>query len=351
MSNILFSLSDVLNLDEKIVWPDNISEEEIVGGIILNRLVGIAYNKIPFEKLNKENKKILTVLKLYYEEQYDKFIYKLQYVSNLLKNADFNYSLLKGAFLTPALYKRGQRISNDIDILVNAQDLTKIQKIFLDAGFVQGHCDEGGRIIPASRREIVHSRLNHGETIPFLRYFNNDLVEVDLNFSLDFKAEDSTHNISVMLNDSIEYELSNVTIRTLALSDFLIHLCCHLFKEATTYDWLINRRDLMLYKFCDIYLFVHRFAGVEFFEKLIQGIYVHGVQRECYYALVHCSEIYPNMLSISGYVDMLNSIKPTSIEYLSEIVHPIEKKIYKYNISFIDWFECPNRLAQLREKI
>ena len=110
MSNILFSLSDVLNLDEKIVWPDNISEEEIVGGIILNRLVGLAYNKIPFEKLNKENKKILTVLKLYYEEQYDKFIDKLQYVSNLLKNADFDYSFLKGAFLTPALYKRGQRI-------------------------------------------------------------------------------------------------------------------------------------------------------------------------------------------------------------------------------------------------
>ena len=39
-------------------------------------------------------------------------------------------------------------------------------------------------------------------------------------------------------NDSIEYELNDVTIRTLAPSDFLIHLCCHLFKEATTYDGL-----------------------------------------------------------------------------------------------------------------
>jgi len=42
MSSILFKLSDVYN-EEKICVPLDESEEKIVGGIILNRIVGIAW--------------------------------------------------------------------------------------------------------------------------------------------------------------------------------------------------------------------------------------------------------------------------------------------------------------------
>ena len=351
MSRMLFSLSDVLNSEEKIEWPENADEEAIVGGIILNRLVGIAYDKIPFDKLNKENKKILAVLKSFYEEQYDKFMDKLHFLSKVLKDAEFDYALLKGAFLTPKLYKRGQRISNDIDILVSAKDLSEIQDLLISAGFVQGHCDETGCIVPATRREIVFSRLNHGETIPFLRYLNDELIEVDLNFSLDFKAVDSDENVSLMLKNAIDYEFDNITMKTLCHTDFLIHLCCHLFKEATTFEWLVHRRDLMLYKFCDIYMFIHEYGNNTFFESLAYEIKKYGVQKECYYSFARCAEIYPNIKSTPGFVDMLESIKPTSLEYLSEVIHPIEKKIYKYDISFTEWFECSNRIAKLKEKV
>ena len=350
MRNILFAMSDVYDSNTEVEWPNDMSEETIVGGLILNRIVGIAYEKIPFGRLNKENRKVLSVIKQYYENEYDCFVDKLKFVSGLLVNAAFDYAFLKGAFLNPFVYKRGQRISNDIDILVNSEDVCSIQDCFFKAGFIQGHCDESGHIIPASRREVVNSRLNNGETIPFLRYYNNELVEVDLNFSLDFKAYDSECNVSSMLKNTCEFRDGNMTIRTLSLTDFLIHLCCHLYKEASTYDWLINRRDLMLYKFCDINMFVHKYGDIKFFEKLYMKIIQYGVQKEIYYSLLFGAEIYPGLLNIPGYSKLLDYIKPESIEYLHEIVNPKEKKVYSYNHSFIEWFECANRVVQLTEK-
>lgn len=73
MNNILFNLSDVYN-EEKISIPFHESEETIVGGIILNRIVGIAYNNLNLSTLNRESRKCLSCLKGCHEKQFDSFM-------------------------------------------------------------------------------------------------------------------------------------------------------------------------------------------------------------------------------------------------------------------------------------
>lgn len=347
MSNTLFLLSDATN-NQKVELQPLDSEEAIVGGIILNRIVGIAYDKLVPQNFNRETIKNLKFLKNYYHQQYIDFIEKLKYLSEIFKEANYNYCFLKGAFLIPTLYSPGQRISNDIDLLINPCDASKVHSHLTGNGFVQGHCDEREVIIPATRKEIIYSKMNSGETVPYLRYYNNILIEIDINFSLDFKAKGSENIVRDFLNKGERAIISDkIEFKTLQKQDFLIHLCCHLFKEATTYDWLVNRRDLMLYKFSDINMFLNKFATQEFLTSLANRIVELGLEKECYYTFYNSSRIYPHIHNIIGFQNLLDTIKPESTEYMFEIIYPLKKAKYKYNISFEDWFSSANRINHL----
>lgn len=340
-------LSDVLNT-KKIKLDKNDSEEYILGGIMLNRIVGIAYDNLDFSEFNKESKRVLSIMKNYYDEQYDIFLQKLKYVASIFKDVYFPYAFLKGAFITPALYKKGQRISNDIDILIEAKDATKAHEFLIQNGFVQGHCANDGAIVPATRREIILAKMNYGETVPYLCYYNGNLLEIDLNFSMDFKAKGTQNVVSELLERRQQMIVADdISIITLAEADFLIHLCCHLYKEATTYDWLIHRRDLMLYKFSDINVFLHTYGCSGFFDQLEERIARLSVEKECFYAFFNSSIIYPHINEISGFQLLLENIMPASTEYLRYIYYPSAKTVYSHELSFEAWFASKDRISEL----
>ena len=46
---------------------------------------------------------------------------------------------------------------------------------------------------------------------------------------------------------------------TLSLPDFILHLCAHLYKEATVMAWVEMGRDQSLYKYADLYLLTELF--------------------------------------------------------------------------------------------
>ena len=45
-----------------------------------------------------------------------------------------------------------------------------------------------------------------------------------------------------------------ISVNILGDEDFFLHLCAHLYKEATTLPWIEMHRDMTLYKYCDIYI-------------------------------------------------------------------------------------------------
>ena len=150
------------------------------------------------------------------------------------------------------------------------------------------------------------------------------------------------------LSNTIFATFENVEFRTLNPIDFIIHLSCHLFKEATNYDWVIRRRDLMLYKFCDINVFMHKYGTQKFFSSLANYIKKYNLQKECYYTLENASIIYPRLNKLEGYHSLKHFIRTNDLTFMKQIIYPREKVLYQYDMSFTDWFFCHNRVDHLR---
>lgn len=347
MKNKLFALSDVYNT-KKISLENTDNVELLLGRIMLNRIVGIAYDNLELSTVPAEVIKVLKIVKKNNEKVTDDFICNVCYLADLLKNIPFKYALLKGSYLTPILYKRGQRTSNDIDILIEGKDVSLLEKILVQNGFVQGHVNENNEIVAASRREIIHSKLNNGETIPFVKFNNGIKLEIDINFSVDFKP-DNSKIVPRLLSETIPVNLDGHIFYTLNMVDFLIHLCCHLYKEATTYDWLNYRRDLMLYKFSDINVMLHEYGDEAFYGKFVKRIVEFEVEKECYYTLYNSMEIYATLKEDHFITELLEQIKPSELEFMKRIIYPNKQKMFTYDMTFTEWFFCENRIENLIE--
>lgn len=350
MNKLLFKLSDVYMKEELYNKENPENESLLFGDICLNRVVGIAYNnilKIENFNVSKEFMETLKIIYNYNINKAKKFSENIEYIANIMEDADFNYALLKGAFLTTKIYPVGFRTSNDIDILVAEKDVTKCQNLLKINGFIQGYYNEISGITPASRRDIIMSKMNYGETVPFLNIINNEKIEIDINFSVDFKPEGENLIVQKLLQNSEYVTYNGTKFKTLSNIDFLIHLCCHLFKEATTKVWIDDKRDIQLYKFSDINVFFHECLKEEHYNKLVDRIIEFHIENECYYTFFNTAVIYPDLKRIDGFNRILEHIKPRDMSFMSQVIDPMEKKIYEYKMNFEDWCECRNRSENL----
>lgn len=345
LNKLLFRLSDIYNTEE--IFFDNSIGETLIGKLILNRVVNIAYRNLM--KSGAGLGEFSRPLKLMFEDNLrrgEECMANIEHVCRVFKDADFPFALLKGAYLIPFLYETGDRLSNDIDVLVNESNVGKCQKLLLENGFRQGYVN-GGVFREATRREVIMSKMNYGETIPFVKNLEGHFIMVDINFSVDYKPMEDDGIITRMLEKRVSLPLNDTTLVTLDPSDFLIHLCLHLYKEATTWDWVMRRKDLNLYKFNDIYLLMRRNGSREFMEQLAFRIRDYGVEKECYFALFNTMIIYGFLNSMDGYREFLDGIRPEDTGYMKEIVNPIEKTVYRYDTEFLEWFSCNDRLLKL----
>ena len=244
------------------ILTDKYASEEVLGYLFCNRMQAAAYGTLEkgglLSRLNREFRNSLADAYRQNLEKNESFFKCADMLYKTLSSQKGKYAMLKGALLC-GLYPAGYRTSNDIDLLTHPESVTALGEALSDAGFRQGSV-QGGVFKPATRREIIESKMTRGETVPYIlevrlpymRYF-----EDDINFSLDYKNSD-TQSLSSMLERAEEVTTGSATIITLDKYDFFIHLCSHLYKEATTLPWIKMRRDMTLYKFSDIYLLLNR---------------------------------------------------------------------------------------------
>ena len=230
----------------------------VLGHLFFNRMQGAAYSVLKKnECLGAVNREFRNSLKGAYEQNIERnrsFFQCVRLLSGLIAQCGCSAAMLKGALLC-RLYPEGCRTANDIDLLVHPRDVGLLGRALTEAGFRQGNI-RNGEFIPAARREIIESKMTRGETVPYileigLPYMR--FLEVDINFSLDYKNS-APDVLERMLNDTVV----NEGIVTLNRSDFLIHLACHLYKEAATLPWVKMKRDMTLYKYADLYLLLDR---------------------------------------------------------------------------------------------
>ena len=325
----------------------------VLGQIQYNRIGGIAYYTLK-EKglLGAVHREFRNSLKTVYESDKIKtqsFKKELSRLCEMFHSVDFKYAFLKGALLA-SIYPEGLRTSNDYDILVNKENITEVSDILKKNGFRQGNV-RNDIFIPADRREIISSRMNRGETVPFIKDIGMPFMkysEIDINFSIDFKATGSENIVGRLLADA-EALIYTDTGNLLSLSRevFLIHLCTHIYKEAATYKWVEMGRDLSLYKFVDIYLYCCEFMDGHLAGALQNKIKEFKLQRECYFAFYNTRLLFN--IKNAFLDELLDRICPENTDFMKLIYKPDEDKYYCYDESFTEWIFISGRRNKLRE--
>ncbi len=316
---------------------------DMLGLLFFNRMQAIAYLTLKNAKLlGKVNREFCNSLRDAYENNIHKnmsYFNSVRYLSEVLKNKEGTYAMLKGAVLCTK-YPIGCRSSNDIDLLVHPDNITEIGETLKNAGFEQGSV-RNEEFIPATRKEIIESKMMRGETIPYIKKFDLQgmkYLEVDLNFSLDYK-NGSPEALERMLENVVEVNVGNSNIQTLYEDDFFIHLCGHLYKEATTLPWVEMRRDMTLYKYCDIYLLLHEMTREKIHAIFCRAMEL-GMAEICCFAILETAELFEKVNPIA--VNMAKSYIGTNDDILHKVISPKDKKVYRYSETsisnrFFDW--------------
>lgn len=323
----------------------------VLGHLFFNRMQAVAYGNLQEKGLaGSVGREFRSSLKDAYDKNIEKnnsFFACIRYLTEVLAPAACPYAMLKGAYLCGE-YPVGYRTSNDIDLLVLPEDITQISRLLTAAGFAQGYL-RGGTFVPASRKEIIQSKMMRGETVPYIKKVDLPAIpylEVDINFSLDYKnSRDDT--VKEMLSRARPQKAGDLTVTTLEPSDFFIHLCSHLYKEATTLPWVEMGRDMSLYKYSDLYLLLSH-MGPQEVEQLFSRAKELGLLKVCAFAIVQTLILFD--LTNEGARQAAEIVLKDDPDFLHQVFSPKEKKTFVYTEKNIfDRFFSPNRRSLLTE--
>lgn len=324
----------------------------VLGQLFFNRMQAVAYGTLLHHgTLGKVNREFRNSLKGAYEQNLQKnksFFYCIKYLEEILSNCSCKYAMLKGAYLCKA-YPEGYRTSNDIDLLVQPFDVTEIGNALVNAGFRQGNI-RNGDFVATSRKEIIESKIMRGETVPYIKEIGLDgmrFLEVDINFSLDYKPG-GIDLLSELIENTETKVIGDLCIPTLSNYDFFVHLCSHLYKEATTLPWVEMMRDMTLYKYTDIYMILS-----EMNEKQIENLFfrakVLSLENVCAFAILQMSELFDFNNKFA--VVKANEILKDDPEFIHRVVSPKEKSVYIYTEKSIgERFFSEDRKTLLRRE-
>jgi hypothetical protein len=129
--------------------------------------------------------------------------------------------------------------------------------------------------------------------------------------------------------------------------DFFIHLCAHLYKEATTLPWIEMRRDMTLYKYCDIYMLLSEMPD-EKLDRIFERANALGMEKICAYCILETMDLFDmnNKLTYDRAVSALIG----DPDFCLKVISPKDKKklIYK-TASATERFFMSSRADDLME--
>lgn len=351
-------LEDLLGREEKKnsdIDYGSIDYSWLLGYLNINRVSSIAFQNILKKNIVqlKKNNEFMRNLQSAYQFGCIKNEYMkkdINFISEILNFKKIPYVFLKGAFLSLVVYKKGLRTSNDIDILIERKELENVEETLKEKGFVQGHIGYDGKLKLSSRLEIIRARMSYGEVMPYTYVFGDHSVRLDINLSLDYKPEDNPLIISEMIKNRNCFSIDgNKKYFVLDKINFLLHLCCHLYKEATTFNWVESNRDLSLYKFVDIFQYINYYHDNIDKMQLLNSINKYNLIKECYYTLKNTVKIFPTLLKVKWLEEVISELEPDDTTFMNQVICPAEKAVYQYTISFEQRILKSNKLLYLRK--
>lgn len=335
---------------QNIILENRVDWNLFLGLVFNHRVNGVIFNRIT--KMENVPVTVKRSLQFMLFSQIQRNACHKQEIAKIyyeLEKGKVNYAFLKGAVLNFVYYGEGERISNDTDILVNVEDLTKVIKICKKMGYIQG-CVKNGEIVPATKKEIMFAQLNTYETVPMIKETGNPYFpfhEFDINFRLgnDDKGEMS----KIMLKDTVIVGNSTFKLRTMSLERFLIYLCIHLYREATMVYKIVRGDDLILYKFMDIHYFIISNQQKMSWEKLLKEAKILDRQKDVYYALYFTEKLYPGTVES----EILNSFDMLGKDFLNQYRgRDNSEEVYEWKLKFHErMFDDVSRIKEAKKNI
>ncbi len=237
---------------------------EVVGFLFVHKIAGLFYSKAKQQGVHIP-KKVDFLLRDVFEKQARSVACKREYINKIsaaLVQDNVNCAFLKGSVLSnipfgdKRIYVDGERVSNDIDILVSPSEITSVANVLKGMGFVQGEYDRVNRkIVEFSRMEIIKRRMTRGEVAPFVKLTGNvefPFIEIDLNFSLGNTPEEGQDLLRAII-DSAKFTSGEISMYVPDKEMFFIHLIMHQYKESCLYFMVQRSKELDVYKLADMY--------------------------------------------------------------------------------------------------
>lgn len=209
--------------------------------------------------------------------------------------------LRKGAHLLPSLYRDpGLRPMADIDLLVRKGAAGDIAEILRGRGYATGQLlPDRSAVVAQSRRVELFWHL-HTNNLPTLHRIvpGNPYLEsisVDLVTGLFLPGTGYHIPVDDLFDRAADVELpAGPHASTMDMTDLLIDICAHLYKESTTLRYLHVGKHQRLIQYCDVAaLLGHPEVRP---DAITERVDRYGVGPPVYFALAHLDLLHPGLV-------------------------------------------------------
>lgn len=271
---------------------------------------------------------------------HNKYIFSQYHlVSDTLKKCGVSCFPLKGSWILPHLYKDlSLRSVNDIDCLFDKIDENNLIEAMGTIGYFQGQYDSvENKITKFSREKQIAWKSKMNNLLPFQKTTgipSCPVVIFDFSFALDLSLDQAP--IKEMIEESVNGFLRK--------PHFFIHLCCHLYKEATNAIWIMETTDLNVIKFCDIREYLLMMNTKEI-DEAIEFSKRYGIEKAVYFSCYYLGVVYNEDYSI-----ILNHYNFEDTDFLYQFGEKDFGKTMTWKKSFMDRLFAINNLDELESK-
>ncbi|MFZ5989707.1 MAG: nucleotidyltransferase domain-containing protein [Bacillota bacterium] len=310
--------------DIKEILSDRLDWKEILYQGITHRTLNMMYYHLDrlglTHKIEEEVLKAMKSQSKAYAVRNKVYFGEIKKIFEILNSKGVRAAILKGNFLSANVYPSIEtRTFNDIDLLMDLKDEKVICQTLEELGYVQGQYNEVTKeIIPVTRKQKMFHLMSTGELQVFLKKMDNPfapLAEVDLNYNILWKGH-CPYRIDTagLLERAVEADLDGGKIYTLNYEDFLIQLAFHLYKEAVNLLWISDLRDLKIYKFVDVAIFVEKFTDQIDWDKLVKFSIDNDCSKIPYYTFYYVNLMYGDVIPQA----VMKALEPDNKDYLDE---------------------------------
>jgi hypothetical protein len=339
---------------ERIVNNKQLNWGEVIYQMITHRTLNMfCYNLKKFnlfDSLEAELRRLLDMQWQAYHERNYCFLEKLSEILNAFHEAGLVVPILKGNLLVTIVYPALEsRIYNDMDFLMKLEDVEPLTKVLESLGYIQGYYDpKTNSIYEAPRKaKMIHQMTSH-EIQEFQKVNDNPFIKllcVDVNYEILWKGN-CPYKVDTrdLIARALPVTISSAKGYMLDYYDNIIQLCCHLYKEASMMMWITTLKDLKLYKFTDLYMYIHKFREQIDWQVFVDRIKGYNLEKIIYYNFYYVDLMFGQF--VPQWV--MDAMKPADLAYLDQYaIENKEPSTWEYDF-FTRLFDV-NRILSLKE--